>query len=570
MTSPQKTRPGYTGNYDDQGQPHGHGVQKYQDGSRYEGDFDHGAIHGQGVYRYNSGATYVGFFEKGARAKHGTYTFACGTVYEGDYQHDKRSGQGSIVYSAASGAAIRDVITAPVVLNAIFDQTRVAKRYDGAFFNGKMHGNGTLLFTSGAVYRGVTSEDLEHGPGELTFNDGQSRIDGTFEHGLLSGRAVVTHAKSGEEIALVLERGTVVAQHCIFGQQGAQRCDFADDAQRQQQICSRCGATKRSELSDWLLPPPSPPSPAPSPVKAQASAPATPILPATLPAKVSNPSSKHSPTRITSARPRRGRSDVVAGMRSWSSTSSDSDNAAVDDPSKTPSRTSPSPPPQATVVPLGPRSDRRALELLTERVAAILREVKTGLGMAIAECVPHQPGPALPPTSAFGPDVNTSMQTAAAVTPTRLLRPGKVDVRVVQVAPNSPAAHSGFVRGDYLLAADGHAIRTTADFTSLVLVPGQHIQVRFRRRHPMSANPATNEAARGPGEVVERTVTVGCSLMQAELERLMTLQGIIAKALLSAADRPSVAEATAWTAEVDSIRNEPYPVSWEQTQAFDI
>ncbi|NBF39509.1 MAG: hypothetical protein GVY14_03750 [Spirochaetes bacterium] len=61
----------YSGGLQD-GEPHGSGVLRMNNGDRYEGDFRDGVFHGSGTYTWADGRSYTGRFDDGAIAESGT------------------------------------------------------------------------------------------------------------------------------------------------------------------------------------------------------------------------------------------------------------------------------------------------------------------------------------------------------------------------------------------------------------------------------------------------------------------------------------------------------------------
>ena len=68
---------------------------KWSDGDEYTGDFKDGQYHGHGVYKYNNGDRYEGQFEYDCgRHGQGTMYYANGEKYEGGWLNDEKHGEG--------------------------------------------------------------------------------------------------------------------------------------------------------------------------------------------------------------------------------------------------------------------------------------------------------------------------------------------------------------------------------------------------------------------------------------------------------------------------------------------
>ena len=158
----------YSGEVNDDGQPHGQGVmiarRNGRDISRYEGGFRDGLPHGQGIKTWR------------------------GSRYEGEWRDGKEHGRG-VMDSGTEG------------------------RYEGEWQDGKEHGQGIEIFPNGAVYEGEFRDGWPSGQGVDVQPDGR-RSEGEWEnYGLLRG--VVTYPDgrrtAGEfEPGGLLRRGTLM------------------------------------------------------------------------------------------------------------------------------------------------------------------------------------------------------------------------------------------------------------------------------------------------------------------------------------------------------------------------
>eukprot|EP00041_Stephanoeca_diplocostata_P021547 m.503375 g.503375 ORF g.503375 m.503375 type:complete len:151 (-) comp21847_c0_seq2:1920-2372(-) len=76
---------------------HGHGVQQYSDGAKYEGWFKNGEIHGTGTMVWGQTNTkYSGEWAHGLMHGHGVFTFENGGHYEGSFSENKMHGSGKM------------------------------------------------------------------------------------------------------------------------------------------------------------------------------------------------------------------------------------------------------------------------------------------------------------------------------------------------------------------------------------------------------------------------------------------------------------------------------------------
>jgi hypothetical protein len=215
----------FDGSYSN-GQPNGYGVEVIG-AQKYEGEFYNGKRQGMGKMTYTDGSTYDGQFKDGLRDGAGTAVFRDGSQYVGEWKADRRNGHGT--YASAGnvwtfdGEWANDERTGPGKIS----YTDGSQNFDGAFRNGRREGDGTVAFGDGRVFRGAFVIDEQKGPGVLTFKDGrkitgafqnfvphgaavetgpQATIDGTYNNGVLEGRATLVYA-TGERFEGVYAGG---------------------------------------------------------------------------------------------------------------------------------------------------------------------------------------------------------------------------------------------------------------------------------------------------------------------------------------------------------------------------
>ncbi|HIJ85817.1 MAG TPA: hypothetical protein HPQ00_16655, partial [Magnetococcales bacterium] len=78
------------------------GSRVYDDGVRYEGEFNNGKRHGRGKQIWPDGAEYEGEYQNDKRNGQGTFTWPSKAKYEGDFVDGKRHGKG--VFTWPNGA----------------------------------------------------------------------------------------------------------------------------------------------------------------------------------------------------------------------------------------------------------------------------------------------------------------------------------------------------------------------------------------------------------------------------------------------------------------------------------
>jgi hypothetical protein len=83
---------GYSGNWKN-GQKHGYGTEKWEDGTIYEGDFQEGQKHGNGKFTWPDGASYEGQFKLNSIHGLGTHTWGDGRMFVGGWKDNKMHGK---------------------------------------------------------------------------------------------------------------------------------------------------------------------------------------------------------------------------------------------------------------------------------------------------------------------------------------------------------------------------------------------------------------------------------------------------------------------------------------------
>ena len=149
----------------------GQGTRYYTGGEKYEGHWKADKLHGQGTYYYADGGRYQGHWESDKRQGQGTRYYTDGGRYEGQWENDKMQGQGTYYYSDGS-------------------------KYEGQWENGKMHGQGTCHYTNGDVYKGQWENDEMHGQGTCYYTNGDV-YKGEWKNDEMHGQGTCHYADGG-------------------------------------------------------------------------------------------------------------------------------------------------------------------------------------------------------------------------------------------------------------------------------------------------------------------------------------------------------------------------------------
>lgn len=143
-------------------------TEEYGPDSRYEGEFVNGLRHGRGKHEYK------------------------GEVYDGFWKWDQRDGPG--VHTAGDGSKTSGTWVAGQLSGFVTIQDGKGQIvYQGEFKDGKRHGLGRQVFTSGDVYDGGWQNGKLHERGVYYFTNGD-KLMGMWKEGLYDGVGVFYYA----------------------------------------------------------------------------------------------------------------------------------------------------------------------------------------------------------------------------------------------------------------------------------------------------------------------------------------------------------------------------------------
>ena len=123
--------------------PHGKGVLKFPDGSKYFGEFKKGQIYGYGKFNFTDGGVYEGRFVNGLRHGHGVSMPSLGGKYVGEWKNDLFNGWGTLTYR--NGSVYVGEFKGGLTHGKGRYVSLEDKTYDGEWHEGKMHGQGTYI-----------------------------------------------------------------------------------------------------------------------------------------------------------------------------------------------------------------------------------------------------------------------------------------------------------------------------------------------------------------------------------------------------------------------------------------
>jgi len=171
------------------GQPDGHGVINYYDGSRFEGEFMNGVTNGHGKYLSSDGKVlFDGNYVNGQRSD-GLMTNSDGTQYRGSFLDGQPHGQGKIL-SANGELLFEGSFAYGYKKNGKGKESGKNKEgeswtYEGEYKNGIWDGKGTIKWNDGTQYTGDWKEGWRTGYGVLILNEKRRNYGYKYEGGFL-------------------------------------------------------------------------------------------------------------------------------------------------------------------------------------------------------------------------------------------------------------------------------------------------------------------------------------------------------------------------------------------------
>ena len=198
------------------GKRHGRGIQKWLDGSKYEGYFveDKAGIHGKlthsnkdvyegewandkaegfGIYTRVDGSKYEGYWKNDKQNGRGIETWPDGTSFEGNYRDGMKNGFGKFKWrdgSTYQGGFFDNKIQGKGTY--IWSDKR---KYSGMWRNNEMNGHGTFIWPDGRKYEGEYKKDKKEGYGIFYWPDGKI-YKGEWKNGKQHGVGEVLDEKN--------------------------------------------------------------------------------------------------------------------------------------------------------------------------------------------------------------------------------------------------------------------------------------------------------------------------------------------------------------------------------------
>ena len=164
----------YTGEYVN-GTRHGKGKFVFASGNYYDGEWANEKYHGHGIYHWSDGDEFEGEWKNGKRHGEGKWTYADGRYYTGVWENGESISSSSIVYPSSSGNTASASIAK--VERVVFDNGDV---YEGEMVDGFRHGKGKYTWANGNEYEGDWVRGKRTGYGVYKSYDKNEIKGGTF------------------------------------------------------------------------------------------------------------------------------------------------------------------------------------------------------------------------------------------------------------------------------------------------------------------------------------------------------------------------------------------------------
>ena len=174
--------------------PHGRGVQLYNNGDKYYGNFKKGKKDGVGVFFFKNGTKYLGEWKKNKMEGYGIYYFSTGAKYEGYFKANQRNGPG--ILTTKDGTIYKSIWKNGIISDygKIFYSD--GRKYEGYIHKFSKEKKGSLKNSNGDLFEGDFIDDSMNF-GKLSIHNGDNYI-GYFKENKFSGYGKYIYKNLGE------------------------------------------------------------------------------------------------------------------------------------------------------------------------------------------------------------------------------------------------------------------------------------------------------------------------------------------------------------------------------------
>ena len=162
----------------------GNGIIAYADGSKYEGQFKNGNIEGKGTWYYPNGDKYIGGFTNNYQHGEGIIIKEDGSKIKGVWKEGEYIGRTAIQFGK-EGCHEGDCSNG----KGVYVYENGAAKYEGQFYDGLPHGQGTCIYDNGEKYTGEWQDGSFNGDGTLYLVDGTT-VTGIWKDGVYQTKRI--------------------------------------------------------------------------------------------------------------------------------------------------------------------------------------------------------------------------------------------------------------------------------------------------------------------------------------------------------------------------------------------
>ena len=167
----------------------------YDNGERYQGDFNNNKREGKGIYYYNNGNKYIGDWKNGLKEGKGILYYNNGNKYIGDFKNNLREGKGKIYFNDGQ------IYEVYMKLNQIEGKVKLyfknGEIYEGDIKNQIKEGYGNYYYKDGRKYYGNWKNNKYNGKGILYSSKGDKIYEGDWNNGIREGKGTY-YDKNGD------------------------------------------------------------------------------------------------------------------------------------------------------------------------------------------------------------------------------------------------------------------------------------------------------------------------------------------------------------------------------------
>ena len=217
----------YSGEWDEEGNKHGRGVQLYPDGSKYYGYWIKNMINIKGKLVHREGDVYEGQWVDEKAEGYGVYISVNGTRYEGGWVNDRQEGNGKEkwpdgneyigeYFAGAKQGRGKFIWSDGSIYEGEFYNNNIEgkgiyiwpdkRKYNGEWKNNRMDGYGEFKWPDGRTYEGEYKNDKKEGFGTFTWPNGKI-YKGNWKEGKQDGEGEVYDPEKKEWTKYMFKKG---------------------------------------------------------------------------------------------------------------------------------------------------------------------------------------------------------------------------------------------------------------------------------------------------------------------------------------------------------------------------